>query len=494
MKKAIGCFVSRQFMRIPLVGSCFTSFLTGEDKEKNRERKGGAERAPGTLILRNGSGSLRCVFSADERGITMPSKAEVESLLERSKTYLTGTLLPFWIERSPDRESGGFLTYFDRDGRSTGETTKTFLMQIRMLYTMASAHRAGYGEGACAELAKMGAAFLLDRYWDKKHGGWFWIADRAGTPIDMSKVGYGQCFGMYAFSEYALATGDERGRHAAEETYGAICQNMADTRHGGYFELMQRDWQPERPGRYGGDRKSMDVHMHMMEALTSFYEMTGHPSHRRRLLEVIDILLVKMLRPESRTGFMQFSLDFEPLPAILFAHSWGRDAEPDDGIARPLDLTSYGHNVEFVWLLLHAADILGQKRDKYREVARKIFDHCLKYGIDYEYGGVYVEGPENAPPVSKEKQFWQQGELLVGMLDAYLLFGDEKYWKVFRNVYDFLFAKFVNMNAGGEWFERLDREGAPVDDALAHAWKISYHSVRSMVQTVQRLKQIGGEK
>jgi type IV pilus assembly protein PilQ len=80
---------------------------------------------------------------------------------------------------------------------------------------------------------------------------------------------------------------------------------------------------------------------------------------------------------------------------------------------------------------------------------RPIFDHCVRYGIDREYGGVYVEGPHDAPPTLTEKQFWQQAELLVGMLDAYLLFGDEKYWAAFRNVYDFVFGKFVNLPAGG---------------------------------------------
>ena len=55
---------------------------------------------------------------------------------------------------------------------------------------------------------------------------------------------------------------------------------------------------------------------------------------------------------------------------------------------------------------------------------------------------------------------------------------------------DFLFDKFVVPEAGGEWFERLDRQGNPVDDAIAHAWKINYHSVRSAIQVIERLKRI----
>ncbi|MCK5739348.1 AGE family epimerase/isomerase, partial [bacterium] len=169
---------------------------------------------------------------------------------------------------------------------------------------------------------------------------------------------------------------------------------------------------------------------------------------------------------------------------------WGRDAEPEDGLQRPLDCTSYGHNVEFIWLLLHAADVLGQPRKTYADIVRKICDHCVKFGVDREYGGLFVEGPHNGPPTITEKQFWQQAEVLVGMLDAYALLGEEKYWQAFRNIYDFVFDKYVNMAAGGEWFERLDREGRPIDDALGHAWKISYHTVRSMIQTVQRLEML----
>jgi len=124
----------------------------------------------------------------------MPERKAILSVLDRTESYLTDVLLPFWIEHSPDREYGGFLTYFDRNGKPTGETVKTFLMQIRMLYTMASAHRAGYGGGRCAELAWMGADFILDHYWDSENEGWVWIADRRGQPTQRGKIGYGQCF------------------------------------------------------------------------------------------------------------------------------------------------------------------------------------------------------------------------------------------------------------------------------------------------------------
>ena len=68
------------------------------------------------------------------------------------------------------------------------------------------------------------------------------------------------------------------------------------------------------------------------------------------------------------------------------------------------------------------------------------------------------------PTTLTEKQFWQQAEVLIGMLDAYALFGDEKYWQAFRNVYDFVFSKLVVMEAAVSGTSALDRTGNPIDD------------------------------
>jgi mannobiose 2-epimerase len=196
-----------------------------------------------------------------------------------------------------------------------------------------------------------------------------------------------------------------------------------------------------------------------------------------------------MLDPQSGAGFMQFALDFTPLRAIRFDVEWGSDEEPEGG-SMPLDITSYGHNIEFAWLLLHAADILGQPRDTYKDVVRKICDQAITFGIDQEFGGIYIDGPMAAPTKNLKKQFWQQAESIVGLLDAYAMLGDEKYWAAFKNIHDFIFTKFINRPAGGEWYALLDRDGTPIWDYLGHEWKISYHTVRSMVQTVRRLKQL----
>ncbi len=421
----------------------------------------------------------------------MPDKDAVQRVYEKLRTYLTETLLPFWLDNSRDEECGGFLTHFDREGKPTGETEKTFLMQIRMLYTMASAHRAGYGDGRCGELAGEGARFILDHYWDDEFGGWAWIADRNGTVTCWDKVGYGHCFGMYSFSEYFLATGDEKGKEAALRTCNAVCSNMIDFENGGFIELFNRDWTPLQGKTSGGDRKSFDVHMHMMEAFTTLYEMTGSEVHRRHLQEIIDLVCTKILHPEHGLGIAQLTYDYTPLPAINFDTTWGRDADVEpDKEAKPVDQTSPGHNTEFAWLLNHAAHILGVGDDRYADVTKTMCDHCIEFGIDPEFGGVYADVPMTAETHLTEKQFWQQAEALIGMLDACLYVGDEKYWDAFTGILDFCFDNLIVMEAGGEWYERVDRDGTVVDGDLGHSWKISYHTVRSMIQSIKRLEKL----
>jgi mannobiose 2-epimerase len=195
-----------------------------------------------------------------------------------------------------------------------------------------------------------------------------------------------------------------------------------------------------------------------------------------------------MLHPANRLGYMQFTYDFQPLQRIIFSTPWGRDAAPVDAQAAPMDQTSPGHNVEFAWLLLHAADTLGVPRSSYADVVRRQFDHCIEFGIDPQFGGVYADVPMERPTTLTEKQFWQQAEVLVALLDAYALLGDAAYWAAFVDLQRFIFSRFVQMAAGGEWCERVARDGTPIDPALGHAWKSGYHTVRALIETVRRLR------
>lgn len=405
-------------------------------------------------------------------------------------SHLTNELLPFWTDRMIDKENGGYITHFDKDGNDTGEDEKSLIAQTRCLYTVSSAYRAGYGSEKYPAYAKHGADFLIDKMWDQEYGGFYWMMDRKGNIVIDKKILYGLSFSIYALSEYTLATGDSRGVIFAEKVFDLIQKYCVDSFYGGYFEMFSNDWILAEAGSAGGDRKTLDVHMHLMEAYTTLYEVTQKDVHRRKLQEDIQILLKRMMHQQFKTGIPQFWANWEIAPQIKFDIIWGWDRYTDEGSKdNATDNTCYGHNAEFGWLFIHALEILNKDKDDYNILLKTIFDHTVDNGIDQKFGGVFVEGPHSGGVYDKEKEFWQQAEVMIGVLDAAILFTDEKYWNAYKNVHTFVFDKVINKKIG-EWYPLLSRKGEPIWNHMGHSWKINYHTVRAMIQSIIRLHKL----
>lgn len=415
-------------------------------------------------------------------------KDTLKKFRDEAHHHLSTELLPFWFDRCEDLENGGFITHFDQFGNDTGEDEKSLIAQSRMVYTFSSVHRAGFGAGKAEHLARQGVDFMLKNMWDEEHGGFYWMVNRKGEVKIDEKIVYGHSFAIYSLSEYTLATGDQRGIEYASKVFDLLQKHAVDTHFGGYFEMFLRNWELKGPGAAGGDRKTLDAHMHLMEAFTTLYECSGLNLHRRKLLEVIDLLLDKIMHPLYGTGVPQFWADWRVAPQIKFDIIWGWDRFTEDGVKSAAeDNTSYGHNAEFAWLLMHALDVLGIPYATYDDALQKALNHSADYGVDHEFGGVYVEGSHAGEVYDREKEFWQQSEMLIGMLDGYKLLKDEKFIKAYEAVHRFVFDKMINKKAG-EWWPLMTRDGSkPIWTHMSHSWKINYHTVRSMVQSIKRL-------
>ena len=415
-------------------------------------------------------------------------KARIKSCLDECQHHLNNELLPFWLDRTLDHTNGGFITHFDKNGKDTGEDEKSMLGQARSIFVYSSAYRNGYGGNQTAELARLGVDFLLDKMWDSVHGGFFWMTDRAGNVKIDEKIVYGHSFAIYSLSEYSLATGDLRGLEYAEKVFDLLQKYCLDSHYGGYFEMFHRNWELKGPGAAGGDRKTLDVHMHLMEAYTTLYECSKKEVHRRKLIEIIELLIDKILHPEFKTGVPQFYADWKVAPQIKFDIVWGWDRFSDDGSkGNAEDNTSYGHNVEYAWLLMHAIEILGLPIKNFKDIVVLLITSGVL--IDWEYGGVFVEGSHEGGVYDREKEFWQNAEMLIALLQACLVFDIEKYWPVYENVHRFVFDKMIHHEVG-EWWPLLTRQGEPIWTHMSHNWKINYHTVRSMIETIKRLQLI----
>ena len=258
---------------------------------------------------------------------------------------------------------------------------------------------------------------------------------------------------------------------------------------GGYYENLEPDWSLSEPGFAAGDRKSLDIHMHIMEAYTTLVQITGKEIHKRRLQEVIDIILKKMVNHEHGCGLNQFDLDFNPIPAINIRRTWNAERATGETIEIPTDTTSYGHNVELAWLLDRAEEALGKPFGIYNEIVQKLVDHSLKYGFDYLLGGVYRDGTHNGPALVYDKEWWQNAEVLIGYLDAFERLEDEKYFNAFYKTWKFDYKYFIDENLG-EWHQLLDKEGNVIVGDIGNPWKAIYHTGRSMLECSNRLQKL----
>ena len=90
-------------------------------------------------------------------------KKQISVCLDECRRHLTTELLPFWLNRAKDAKYGGFITHFDKDGKDAGTDEKSMLGQMRFIFSMSAAHRAGFGGGKCAEFARHGVDFVLDK-------------------------------------------------------------------------------------------------------------------------------------------------------------------------------------------------------------------------------------------------------------------------------------------------------------------------------------------
>lgn len=399
--------------------------------------------------------------------------------------HLIRGVIPFWADRARDADHGGFRTNFDAAGRSTGTPVKYLNTQCRLVWWFSQLHRQDAVVG-WDTYARAGVDFLLQHLWDHQHGGFFWTCAADGSALDQGKVVYGQSFAIYALSAYHLATGDERGLRHAGAVFDLLQRQCADTRHGGYREYFDRAWQPERPGFAGGDRKTLDTHMHLMESFTTLYEASGDEVHRRKLLEVVDLIAARMIDPDNGCGLNQFDLAWRSVPALALKRTWNAERFGEQP-AQPIETTSYGHNAELSWLMRLALVQAGTDQAPYDQAMRRLLDHTLAHGVDWEQGGIYRDGLRaTGQAITLEKEFWQHAEALVGFLDGYQATGNQRYLDAFTTIWSFVDHWMIDHRLG-EWRTLLSREGAPIDGALGNPWKVSYHTGRAMLECSARL-------
>ena len=416
---------------------------------------------------------LALAWGAGLQAAEPAANAKLPDLAQAAREYrrqLADRVMPYWYDTAVDWQRGGYVLADDAARPARPATEKQIVTQARMVWGFSHAYRKGYRDlrRDYLKAAQQGYQFLLDRFLDREHGGYFWKTDLAGQPVNDRKYLYGEAFVVYALVEYSRASSDATALQHALELYRVLQQHCHDAAHGGWGEHYDRDWrlittQDDRIEVEVAGLKSANAHLHWMEALAELYEATKNAD-------------VKASLEEARRINATYFYPADAGKACFHRHpDWSFVSDPKSAGL------SYGHNVEFAWLMIRAEEVLGV--DPSWAHFDAIMRHALKYGYDHARGGLYNRGVDDQPATDTDKVWWSQSEMMAALTDGLRHQANPAYRTALQQLVHFLNTYQIQAK-DGIWLESVAADGRARSTAKAHNWKANYHDVRALVKFI----------
>ena len=388
---------------------------------------------------------------------------------ERLEQELTGNILPFWAERTLDPVHGGYYGALSNNLQVHNDAPRSAVLYGRILWTFSLAYKE-YKKEEYLDIARRAYDYIKAHFWDAQHGGVYWSVDMSGKPLDARKHTFANSFCIYGLAEYFQATGEMEALELAKQIFELLEAHSHDPFHGGYIEGRGADWVSATDPRLSQYEplcdKSMNTLLHTMEAFTNLLRVWDESRLRTRVRELITIFLDRVI--DSRTNHQRlfFNSDW----------SWNKDEH-----------ISYGHDIETSWLLVEAAEVLGDpvllKRAKEMAVkmAQAVYDKAL------QADGVLL--PESHGERNRDIVWWVHAEGMVGFYNAYQISGDEKFRTASERIWQVIDQKFIDRQ-NGDWFKTLDPQGVPYPDSFkVGPWDCPYHHSRACFELIRRLSE-----
>ncbi|HLP77772.1 MAG TPA: AGE family epimerase/isomerase [Candidatus Paceibacterota bacterium] len=394
---------------------------------------------------------------------------ELKAFSHQIRDQLFNHILPFWYGPAMDREQGGWMAWLGNDLKPDRSQPKGLIVHARILWTFSAVHRRQPGP-VFREMADRALNYLTNRFWDQQHGGAFWRLNDAGNPLEDIKKTYGQAFCIYALAEYYQTFRTESELQRAKNLFELIEAHAHDPKHSGYFEVCSRDWRTVLDSALSekdlNEKKSMNSHLHVLEAYTNLHRVWPDPRVNLRLRELIILFEQRIL--DSRTFHLHH----------FFDERWHVRS----------DTYTFGHDIEASWLLCEAAEVLGDAEilARIRKLAVRMSDTVLNEAVDRD-GGLSYEG-KAGQIIDAGKECWPQAEAVIGFLNAFQLSGDSRFLEAALRIWKYIDTHLVD-RVHGEWFWRINEDGKP-DPTLPKVseWKGPYHGSRMCMEVLHRLK------
>jgi mannose/cellobiose epimerase-like protein (N-acyl-D-glucosamine 2-epimerase family) len=343
---------------------------------------------------------------------------------EDARAWLFEHALPIWWERGYDRVTRSFHERLELDGGPTAPEPRRVRVQARQTVVYAFAGRMGW-PGPWRDAVEAGADVLLRRAL-RPDGGTRHLLAPDGAPLDDRRDLYDAAFVLLALSEAAQVL-DKRADliDAATRLEGWIHWYWEHA-EGGFEE---GDVSPIPPRR-------QNPHMHLFEALLSFYETTGDALHLERAGALGRLFRDRLFDAEHGALPEYYDDAWRPMSDHL-----GRIVEP-------------GHHFEWCWLL-HRWRALGGE-DLTAE-AERLRAHAEAHGI--ESGAACDQNLIDGRPLKTTARLWPQTERLKANLARFEVARDEECARLALQANDMIRA-FCGTPLPGYWYDLRTPDGA----------------------------------
>lgn len=367
------------------------------------------------------------------------------------KKALLDDIIPFWEKHSIDSEFGGYYTCLDTQGK-VYDTDKFMWLQGRQAWTFSMLYNSVEKHESWLKTAKHGIDFIIKHGMDKD-GNFYFSTTKEGKPLVQPYNIFSDCFAAMAFSQYALASGDEDIKQLAKQTY---------------LNILKKKDNPK-----GSYEKSTDV-----RPLKSFSLPMILSNLVLELESVLDEDEVNKTIDFSINEVMNVFLDKKSGLIYEFVRPDGSHEDSFNG-----RLLNPGHGLEAMWFMI---DIGVRRKDTALiEKATDTILRILEYSWDQKYGGIfYFMDALGKPPQQLEwdqKLWWVHLEALVALSKAYEQTGRKELMDWYEKLHDYAWSHFSDPE-NGEWFGYLNRQGDVLLDLKGGKWKGCFHVPRAMYQ------------
>ena len=373
-----------------------------------------------------------------------------------------------------DYRQGGFYGRIDGYNVLHPDAEKGAVLNARILWTFAAAARV-LNNTPYRILAARAYDYLMQRFMDREQGGVYWSLNADGTPLDTKKQTYAIAFAIYGLAEYVRLTNNQEALNAAirlfedleAHAYKWDNEKMSNCKNG-YVEALTRNWQPIADMRLSEKDENgvftMNTHLHVLEAYTNLYRVLKNVQRddvqgtkeriTKQLRTLIDIFANRIFDPA--TGHLM----------LFFDEKW----QPSN------THTSPGHDIEAAWLLHEALEVFGDE-----ELLNQTLPviHSLAQAAEDD--------------IMDEKEWWCYAEAVVGYIDQWKLYQDEKpiesniNLELAETAFHYIQTHLMDRE-NGEWFWTILPDGTPDrTHDKAGFWKCPYHNSRMCIEIIERL-------